>query len=224
METLVICDHCGQPKRGVKTGLCNHCGRFGKSENEDALREARILEFFKDKDIPKQIPILSNKYLNYGIRTFISKKQLSLEQIVEWFNKYELELVLNKQGYITNANEILNKYWKAFANWVEKGLALGTLNGRRISLSNGSTEANAERAKAFEAIDEEVRKLYNVCYKNDRFFAAGALFTNFHHKNNSIRKYRVGEGDLKIQKYLKDFEQIIEDGLQDEFIRFVENK
>lgn len=34
----VICDHCNKPKRGVKTGLCNHCGKFGNTHREDAMK------------------------------------------------------------------------------------------------------------------------------------------------------------------------------------------
>ena len=29
-----ICNWCYKPKNGVQTGLCNHCGRFGKTDRE----------------------------------------------------------------------------------------------------------------------------------------------------------------------------------------------
>lgn len=32
-----ICNICGKEKNGVSTGLCNHCGRFGKRTRELAL-------------------------------------------------------------------------------------------------------------------------------------------------------------------------------------------
>ena len=32
-----ICNLCGKEKEGIQTGLCNHCGRFGKTDRELAL-------------------------------------------------------------------------------------------------------------------------------------------------------------------------------------------
>lgn len=33
MKTI-ICNQCGKPKEGTQTGLCLHCGRFGKTDSE----------------------------------------------------------------------------------------------------------------------------------------------------------------------------------------------
>ena len=33
MKTI-ICNQCGKPKEGTQTGLCLHCGKFGKTDSE----------------------------------------------------------------------------------------------------------------------------------------------------------------------------------------------
>lgn len=33
----VICNQCNQPKEGRAEGLCNHCGRFGKTSRQLAM-------------------------------------------------------------------------------------------------------------------------------------------------------------------------------------------
>lgn len=38
MASKVICNHCNKEKRGVQTGVCNHCGRFGLSDHDIAKR------------------------------------------------------------------------------------------------------------------------------------------------------------------------------------------
>ena len=35
---MVVCNLCGREKEGIKTGLCNHCGRFGLTDRELAMR------------------------------------------------------------------------------------------------------------------------------------------------------------------------------------------
>lgn len=30
---MVICNQCGKDKDGIVTGLCNHCGKFGQTNN-----------------------------------------------------------------------------------------------------------------------------------------------------------------------------------------------
>lgn len=31
------CNYCNKEKEGIQTGLCNHCGKFGKRDQELAL-------------------------------------------------------------------------------------------------------------------------------------------------------------------------------------------
>lgn len=33
----IICNICGKEKEGVQTGLCSHCGKFGKTDMEIAM-------------------------------------------------------------------------------------------------------------------------------------------------------------------------------------------
>ncbi len=42
----VICSWCNRPKAGVQTGICEHCGRFGKPI-EDCERDIKSSESYK---------------------------------------------------------------------------------------------------------------------------------------------------------------------------------
>jgi hypothetical protein len=33
----VVCIHCNKEKKGIQTSICNHCGRFGKTDRELAM-------------------------------------------------------------------------------------------------------------------------------------------------------------------------------------------
>jgi len=34
---MIICNNCYKEKEGVQTGVCNHCGKFGKTNRELAM-------------------------------------------------------------------------------------------------------------------------------------------------------------------------------------------
>lgn len=46
-----ICNQCGKNKEGVQTGLCIHCGRFGKTNRQLALSWIYSLDIDEQTDL-----------------------------------------------------------------------------------------------------------------------------------------------------------------------------
>lgn len=163
---------------------------------------------------------IHNKYLSYGIIQFIDGKRLDRNEIVNWLSQFECKL--DNRKYIINAGDLITTHWNKFHQWVNEGLKHGTLKGRNISLSNGSGEEADSYRKFLKTLDPIIVKLHHsLCHKISAIHI-GNLFANFHTKNGTIRKYRVGEGKSKIQRYYNDYQQIIDEGLLDEFKEYIQ--
>lgn len=169
-------------------------------------------------------------YVSYGIESFIKGKNLKEKDIYQWLiANFKESLIFNNKQDITNASDIIEKHWNKFHTWVNEGLIKGTIKGNKISLSNGSAEESKRITAIFNSVSDDIKSLYNHIRGYDKFPRLGELFHQFHIKNNTIRLYkRIYSDNFNrlplIKAYEQDFQQIIDENLQEVFKEFITNK
>lgn len=163
---------------------------------------------------------IKTKYLNYGQQVFIKRKKLSTKEIANWLKDKPDAIV--KGDFVVNAEELLTKNWKEFANWVNIGLIKGEIKGKAVSLSNGSEEKKQEYREILSQLDKRVVELHSWVKGKDRFPSLGSWMHLFYTKIG-VERRRVGnlDSDYLITRYYGDYLQIVEDNLIEQFKEFV---
>jgi hypothetical protein len=72
----ITCNRCNKEKNGIQTGLCEHCGKFGKTDFELAQ------EWWYELDVIKQISLTRN-YLDIDSCDNLNRFEIHLI----WFNE-----------------------------------------------------------------------------------------------------------------------------------------
>lgn len=105
----VICNWCNKLKNGVSTGLCNHCGRFGKTESE-LKRVFNPKRGRQDLLLNLLYNIVNNKHVQEHFDWNAIKAQkgasLSIEQAVSEYDKIWKEEIENSKSIPLFVEEI----------------------------------------------------------------------------------------------------------------------
>lgn len=180
---------------------------------------------------------INDKHLSYGVLNFIHQKQLDRKEIADWLLiNYSAEVKI-KNDTIYNADEIISKNWDEFHSWVNEGLLKGTIKGKKISLSNGSSEREDKYKKAckefIEQAEEGAYELYCFYRKKAKHKQIGQLMQNFFKLHDSKRKHKAGDcpieidfgygKDMKFHRYYMDFLQVVEEGLSERFKVYIKD-
>jgi ribosomal protein L37E len=138
MKTKETCNHCNKEKNGVQTGLCNHCGRFGKNNRELAL------EWWNN------LPTWGISSKEYYMGLHYSDDNVTDERIEEIWIK-----------------ETKPNYWKNLPNTMMKAKALNVaLNNKAKANNKQFKEFNPELFKAYinKFSDEDKLKALKIVF------------------------------------------------------------
>ena len=168
-------------------------------------------------------PRIDQRKLNYGILSFMRKKNLRHKDVMKWMIQFEDQFQLDKKGYVVNASKIIEDNWHLFHTWINEKINKKEIRGRRVSTSNGYEEHKREKRNAWKTLPSDVQSLYSLVHTKDSFFNGGRLFTLFHNWNGTTRVTKSCDHRLKFKRYEPDFQWIVDNGYIEKFIDFVNN-
>lgn len=158
---------------------------------------------------------MKRQYWSYGLLVFCSAKRLNINEVVNAFiEKLQIE---------GDRNEAVENNWQKFSSFVNEGLLDGSINGRKVSVSNGSQERKQLNREEYSRVPEGLKTWWQYIKSKGYDYSTGIdwfliKFFNAYGLGNSLPS--KSDAEINILRNQSRYEVIEQAGLLDEFYLF----